>query len=73
MVVWFRCGSFREYHAFDGTMGSHGMLSLCHTVPFRIPDSVHDCILDFDKACKKCLEAIASRPPTKLKRGRPKK
>ena len=73
MVVWFRCGSFRDFHAFEGSMNSHGTLSLCRKVPFHLPDSFHDCILDFDKACKKCLEVIASRPPTKPKKGRAKK
>lgn len=73
MVVWFRCSGFREFHAFDGTMNSHKTLSLCRKVPFRLPDSVHDCILDFDKACKKCLEVIASRQSSQLKRGGRKK
>jgi hypothetical protein len=72
MVTWFRCGSFRDFHAFDGSMNSHKTLSLCGKVPFSLPNSFRDCILDFDKACKKCLEVIASRAPTKLKKGRPK-
>jgi hypothetical protein len=69
MVVWFRCPGFREFHAFMGKMGNHGTLSLCGRVPFRLPESIRDCILDFDKACKKCLEVIASRRLTKSKRG----
>lgn len=73
MVTWFRCGSFRDFHAFNGTMENHGTISLCGKVPFRPPDSYHDCLLDFNKACKRCLEVIASRPCEKLKRGRRKK
>jgi len=73
MVVWFRCPSFREFHAFEGSLYEHGTLSLCGKVPFCAPGSVRDCILDFDKACKGCLEAIASRKPTKLKKGRVRK
>ena len=73
MVVWFRCGSFRDFHAFYGTFNEHGKLSLCRKVPFKTPDSIIDCVLDFDKACKKCLEVIAVRPKTKIRGWRPKK
>lgn len=73
MVTWFKCPGFREFQAFDGTHLAHGKLSLCGKVPFRSPDSIRDCILDFNKACKKCLQVIASRPLIRPKRGRPKK
>jgi len=73
MVTWFRCSGFREFHAFDGTHFNHGKLSLCGKVFFSPPNSILDCIIDFNKACKKCLEVIASRPRIKPKRGRPKK
>lgn len=61
MVVWFRCPGFREFHAFEGNLKSHGRLSLCDRVPFHPVDSFRDCVLDFDKACRKCLEVIESR------------
>ena len=67
MVTWFRCPGFREFHAFDGTMDNHAKLSLCGKVPFCPADSILDYLLDFNKACKKCLEAIASHPKKKIR------